>query len=129
MCTDFIVLTYHSKEPAAINFEAKRPALWYNENTTIRCTADGGYPVSNNISLVKNGRIISTTNDSQLTVSIAGSEAHSFGQYMCLVNNSLTTTESSILVKQKGDNTVQIRVALLFTLPMSFAVLFRYHAC
>jgi len=65
--------------------------------------AYGSYPPTSNISWVKNGRIISTTSRKQLTINVT-SDCHSFGQYVCLVNNSVVNQQQSLLMKQKGAN-------------------------
>ena len=93
---------YHSTEPATVSLQSSRSALWDNENTTLSCITDGGYPTSN-ISWVKNDRIISTTNTSILTINIAANDTQPFGRYVCVVKNALITTETSLLLKQKGD--------------------------
>ena len=97
---------YLSTEPATISIQSNTPALWNNENTTLNCTADGGYPPTSSISWVKNGRVISTTSEDQLTITVAADDTNCspFGQYVCLVNNSVTTMETSFLMKQKGDS-------------------------
>ena len=96
--------SHHSTEPAVISLQASRPALWGNENSTLICTADGGYPPTSNISWVKNGSVISTATTNQLTITVAASDNNPFGQYVCLVNNTVTTTETLFLMKEKGDD-------------------------
>ena len=39
-------------------------------------------------------------------ISVAANDNHAFGRYKCVVNNSVTTMESSFLIKQKGDKVV-----------------------
>ena len=95
---------YLSTEPATISIQSSRPALQDDENITLNCTADGGYPPTSSISFIKNGRIISTTSDEQLVITVAANDTSPFGQYVCLVNNSVTAMESSFLIKQKGDS-------------------------
>ena len=95
---------YSSIEPAAVLIQSSRPALWDDEYTTLNCTAHDGYPPTSSISWVKNGRVISTTSDEELVISVAANDTSPFGRYKCVVNNSVTTMETSILMKQKGDN-------------------------
>ena len=103
------ICPYPSIEPAAVLIQSSRPALWDNETTTLNCTADGGYPPIRSISWVKNGRvIISTTSDEELVITVAANDTHTFGRYVCVVNNSVTTMETSILMKQKGDNCLYV---------------------
>ena len=83
--------------------QSNKSALQDDEYTTLNCTAYGGYPPTSSISFIKNGRIISTTSDEQLMISVSANDTHAFGRYVCLVNNSVTTMETSILMKQKGD--------------------------
>ena len=83
--------------------QSSRSALQDNENTTLNCTADGGYPPTSSISFIKNGRVISTSNTDQLVITVAANDTHAFGQYKCVVNNSVTTMETFFLMKQKGD--------------------------
>ena len=100
------ICSYPSTEPAAVSIQSTRLALQDNENTTLSCTADGGYPSISSISWVKNGRVISTTSDKELMITVAANDTSCspFGRYKCLVNNSVTTMETSILMKQKGDH-------------------------
>ena len=95
--------SYPSIEPATVSIQSSRPALWDNEYTTLDCTADGGYPPTSSISWVKNGRVISTTNKNQLMITVAATDTGPFGQYVCLVNNSVTAIKTSFLMKQKGN--------------------------
>ena len=64
----------------------------------------GGYPPTSSISWVKNGRVISTASDDQLVISVAADDPQPFGWYVCTVKNSVITTETSLLMKQKGDS-------------------------
>ena len=93
---------YSSIESAVVFIQSSRPALWNNETTTLNCTADGGYPPTSSISWVKNGRVISITNKDQLVITVAATDTSPFGRYVCLVNNSVTTMETTFLMKQKG---------------------------
>ena len=94
---------YPSIEPATISIQSSRPALQDNEYTTLNCSADGGYPPISSISWVKNGRVISTTSDEELVITVAANDSSPFGRYKCVVNNSVTIMETSILMKQRGD--------------------------
>ena len=98
--TTYYVLFY--TEPATISIQSSTPALQYNESTTLNCTADSGYPPTRSISFIQNGRVISTTSDKELVITVAAIDTHVFGQYKCVVNNSVTTMETSFLMKQKG---------------------------
>ena len=97
--------SYPSTESATVSIQSSRPALQDNEYTTLSCTADGGYPPTSSISFIKNSRVISTTSDDQLVISVAANDTNCspFGRYKCVVNNSVTTMETSFLMKQKGD--------------------------
>ena len=97
---------YLSTEPATISIQSTRSALQDNGTITLNCTADGGYPPPSSISFIKNGRLISTTSNDQLVISVAANDTHTFGRYKCVVNNSVTTMETSLLIKQKGDKVV-----------------------
>ena len=83
--------------------QSSRSALQDNESTTLNCTADGGYPPPSSISFIKNGRVVSTSNTDQLVMTVAANDTHAFGRYKCVVNNSVTITEETLLMKQKGD--------------------------
>ena len=89
-------------EPATLLIQSSRSALQDSENATLNCTAHDGYPPPSSISWVKNGRVISTTSDDQLVITVAANDTHAFGQYKCVVNNSVTTMETTFLMKQKG---------------------------
>ena len=77
-------------EPATVLIQSSRSALQDNGTITLNCTADGGYPPPSSISFIKNGRVISTTSDDQLVISVAANDTHAFGRYKCVVNNSVT---------------------------------------
>ena len=101
-----LIVYCHSSvtEPATVLIQSSRPALWDNESTVLNCTAGGGYPPTSSISWIKNGQLISTTCDQELVITVAANDTSPFGQYKCLVNNSVTTMETSFLMKQKGEN-------------------------
>ena len=93
-------------EPATVLIQSSRSALQDNGTTTLNCTANGGYPPTSSISFIKNGRVISTTSNDQLVINVAANDTHVFGRYKCVVNNSVATMETSLLIKQKGDKVV-----------------------
>ena len=60
-----------------------------NQNTTVVCSATGGYPPITNISLLKTGNIITTTtSEPRIHVNVADIASNHFGLYTCLVNLS-----------------------------------------
>jgi len=75
-----------------------------NQNTTVVCSATGGYPPITNISLLKNGNVIaSTASESRLQVDTADIIASNhFGLYVCLVNLSGVAIQQSVLLKERG---------------------------
>ena len=107
LITRFYDMFFFYTEPATISIQSSRPALQDNDNTTLNCSADGGYPPTSSISFIKNDRVISTTSDDQLVITVAANDTSPFGQYKCVVNNSVTTMETSFLMKQKGDHAVE----------------------
>ena len=98
----FLCIGYPLTEPATISLQSSKLAIRRNENTTLSCRADDGFPTISKISWVKNGRIISTTSDNQLTINVLATDSDPFGRYVCLVNNSAVTQQLSLLMKQKG---------------------------
>ena len=88
--------------------QSSRSAIQDNESTTLNCTAIDGYPPTSNISFIKNGRVISITSDDHLMITVAANDTNAFGQYECVVNNSVTTMKTPFLMKQKGDEVVDI---------------------
>jgi len=74
-----------------------------NQNTTVVCSATGGYPPITNISLLKNNRVIATTaSESRLQVNAADILSNHFGLYICLVNLSGVAIQRSVVVKERG---------------------------
>ena len=73
------------------------------EEATLQCTADGGYPLVHNISLVKNGQVILNRVSSEVTSTTSGGLPRDiYGSYVCIVNNTVGTTSRSILLQHKG---------------------------
>ena len=93
---------FFSTEPASVFIQASKSTLSDSENTTLSCTTDGGFPPTSNISWIKNGRIISRTSCNQLTINVTANDVHPFGQYVCMVNNSVTTLQYDLLLKERG---------------------------
>ena len=93
---------FFSTEPASVFIQASKSTLSDSENTTLSCTADGGFPPASNISWVKNGRIIFRTSSNQLTINVTANDVNPFGQYVCMVNTSVTTLQYDLLLKERG---------------------------
>jgi len=75
-----------------------------NENTTVVCSATGGYPPITNISLLKSGNVIvSTTSESWLQVYTADLPSNHFGLYVCLVSLSGVAIQRSVVLKERGE--------------------------
>ena len=100
--TNYIIIP-GCTEPATVLIQSSRSSLQDNGTATLNCTADGGYPPTSSISWVKNGRVISTTSNDQLVISVAANDTHTFGRYKCVVNNSVFITVEKFFVKQEGN--------------------------
>ena len=80
-----------------------------NQNTTLVCSATGGYPPITNISLLKNGQTIaSTVGESRLQVNTTdiSHNINRYGMYLCLVNLSGIPLQQSVLLKERGRHCV-----------------------
>ena len=78
-----------------------------NQNTTVVCSATGGYPPITNLSLLKNGNVVaSTASESRLQVNTADVASNHFGLYICLVNLSGVAIQQSVVLKERGIVTV-----------------------
>ena len=74
-----------------------------NQNTTVVCSATGGYPPITNISLLKNGNVVaSTASESRLQVNAADVGSNHFGLYVCLVNLSGVAIQQNVVLKERG---------------------------
>ena len=74
-----------------------------NQNTSVVCSATGGYPPITNISLLKNGNVVaSTASESRLQVNTADVASNHFGLYICLVNLSGVAIQQSVVLKERG---------------------------
>ena len=73
-----------------------------NESVNISCTASGGYPPVSSISMTKNGELVMTTESSVLHVNTDTVMGTPFGEYICVVNNSVITVVKAVLLKEKG---------------------------
>ena len=75
-----------------------------NQNTTVVCSATGGYPPITNISLLKTGNIITTTtSEPRIQVNVADIACNHFGLYVCLVNLSGVAIQQSVVLKERGE--------------------------
>ena len=73
------------------------------EEATLQCTADGGYPPIHNISLVKNGQVILNRVMDEVTYKTSrGLPRKVYGSYECIVNNTAETSSRTILLQHKG---------------------------
>jgi len=82
-----------------------------NQNTTVVCSATGGYPPITNISLLKNDNVITTTaSEPRLQVNAADIASNHFGLYVCLVNLSGVAIQRSVVLKERGNNTVLLHL-------------------
>ena len=73
-----------------------------NESVNISCTASDGYPPVSSISMTKNGELVMTTESDVLHFSTDTVMGTPFGEYICIVNNSVITVEKTVLLKEKG---------------------------
>ena len=76
-----------------------------NENAILVCSATGGYPPITNISLLKNGDVItSAASDSTLQVNTADlpPNINRYGLYICLVNLSSISLQQSVVLDKRG---------------------------
>ena len=80
-----------------------------NQNTTLVCSATGGYPPITNISLLKNGQTIaSIVGESRLQVNTAdiSHNINRYGMYICSVDLSGIPLQQSVVLKERGRHTV-----------------------
>ena len=47
-------------------------------------------------------------------ISVAANDTHTFGLYKCVVNNSVATMETSLLIQQKGDKVVDCYILVYY---------------
>ena len=74
-----------------------------NDSVNISCTASDGYPPGFSISMTKNGELLAATESDVLYVNTDTVVGTPFGEYICVVNNSVITVEKAILLKEKGN--------------------------
>ena len=97
-----------------------------NQNTSVVCSATGGYPPIANISLLKNGNVVtSTATESRLQVNTADIASNHFGLYVCLVNLSGVTLQQNVVLKERGIVTVlKPACSCCYIYPSSTCVIF-----
>ena len=84
--------------------QADKLILESNETALLNCTAIGGYPPFHTVSWLKNGRIIAQKEGSVLIIGTDTVRPTPYGEYSCLVNNSVSTVEKVLAVKERGNH-------------------------
>ena len=82
--------------------QADKPTLDKSETAVLNCTAIGGYPSFHSVSWMKNGRQIAQREGSVLIISTDTVQPTPYGEYTCLVNNSLVTVEKTLVMREEG---------------------------
>ena len=80
-----------------------------NENTMLVCSATGEYPPITNISLLKNGDMItSAASESTLQVNTADlpPNINCYGLYVCVVDLSGFPLQQSVVLERRGKNII-----------------------
>ena len=90
------ILTLHPELPL-VEFEA----VSRTDGTFLTCTASGGYPPITSITIEKGGENVASTESESIVVNTADVGGGVFGDFKCLVDNSVIVVEE-ILEPQTG---------------------------
>ena len=99
----------------------------HNQNTTLVCSATGGYPPITNISLIKNGQTIASTvgkSTVQVNTADVSPNLNHYGLYICLVDLSGIVLQQSVVLKERGID-IQYRRCVYYASKCFFNLLFQ----
>lgn len=74
--------------------------------TTLQCVVSGGFPQFYNVSWVKNVQVLAADNNKELTYLVPSMQTSRFGRYECVYNNSILEYQESLLLQERGKQTI-----------------------
>ena len=95
----------------------------HNQNTTLVCSATGGYPPITNISLLKNGQTIASTvgkSTVQVNTADVSPNLNHYGLYICLVDLSGIVLQQSVVLKERGIDIVTVKTLCVLCFKVFF---------
>ena len=100
---EYQLLTYTSLVKPELRFSSTVKVFDSSEEATLQCTAVGGYPPDNSISLIKNGQVILNRASDVITYTTSGGlPKNVYGIYKCIVSTTAGTVSKTLLLQQKG---------------------------
>ena len=115
----FIVCPHYSTE-LRVEFSAQRRRFPSNLDTSLTCSAVGGYPPVKTITLYKINVLLTRTSSSGLRYNTQNRITPSqYGKYRCLIDIKITVIENEILLQEEG-----IGIKIIYLLLRSFKMTF-----
>ena len=90
---------YETETPLT-EFTAESSSLPATHTTTLTCTATGGYPPVDSITLYKNNELIMRTSSGALQYNTTTSSQ--YGRYQCVIDSVIHTVRKSLLLQEEG---------------------------
>ena len=104
---------HYTTEMPRVEFTAQRSALPSTLNTSLTCTAVGGYPPVKNITLYKNNALLTGTSSSGVHYNTQNRTTSSqYGKYRCLIYTKINVFVSEISLQEKGMSIININEML-----------------
>ena len=83
-------------------FRAESSSLSATDTTTLTCSATGGYPPVNSITLYKNNELIMRTSSGALQYNTTTS--FQYGRYECVIDSEINTVRRDLLLQEEGNS-------------------------
>ena len=96
-----------------VEFTVQRSTLLSTLNTSLTCTAVGGYPPVKTMTLYKNNALLARTSSSGVHYNTQNRTTSSqYGKYRCLIDTKITVFVSEILLQEEGMGVININEVL-----------------
>lgn len=117
-------ISFSFVESPTVKFSASSTAFSSDANIQLSCSAYGGYPLHHSITIIKNGKILSSKIASELNYTIQSNEVRpKYGLYQCVVDTVALKITKEIVLEEEG-----ITLSKTIYSKQFFKVLFRIHA-
>ena len=117
-----------------VELTTQRRTLPPTLNTSVTCTAVGGYPPVDSITLYKNNALIMRNSSSGVHYNTQNRTTSSqYGRYRCLIDTKVTVIEKELLLQEEGNRNYYSRtmwyVVLFYCLTATLIIVFRAEDC
>ena len=99
-CNIFCYFCFYAENPWT-EFTAESSSLPATHTTTLTCTATGGYPPVDSITLYKNNELIMRTSSGVLQYNTTTSSQ--FGRYQCVIEKEISNVKKVLLLQEEGN--------------------------